>query len=570
MTVTSLANLAHAQTDVLVAAKEGNQEITKEVTVALSYSRGGTSFTRENVLCGTISRLDSSEGWVKISAKASDKAYPLRNVSGWLHKVYDTKLMGECARERAHRGIQVAEAVIHTDHLAKFRVKETVAQKEIKRITKVKAASGSAAKTFVKETKTAKKDEKIPDTISAASLLPDLLRSHGLIKAAQSDLNAANERKREAWGAWFPNLVVGSHWALEDNNKAPGSDDTRMYARGLDLTATQLLWDFGGANAGIRIAELGQDIAAVNLEVTKQDLLLRAITAYLNFKRAGDVLKYAVQSERNIKKQTELENALVRRGAGLSSDVMQAKQQLAAASALRVQSLGALKVAQNNYRAVFRTDPPPFSKMGKTKIPISSLPKNLKDAVEIAGRENPKLKVASTSTVLTREAVKVATGALSPRIEAIATAKHKDNQGGTAGIAEEYSGKFQVTWPINLGLTAINTLSAAKSDSTATDLRVGEQRYLIEEQVRNAWDSLQTARSTSQFLRNQANIASEFLEVARKERKMGNRSLLDVLAGETALINAISAARSAETDIRLFAFTLLNAMGRLTLDTIKD
>ena len=55
-----------------------------------------------------------------------------------------------------------------------------------------------------------------------------------------------------------------------------------------------------------------------------------------------------------------------------------------------------------------------------------------------------------------------------------------------------------------------------------------------------------------------------------KERKMGNRSLLDVLAGETALINAISAARSAETDIRLFAFTLLNAMGRLTLDTVTD
>ena len=161
-------------------------------------------------------------------------------------------------------------------------------------------------------------------------------------------------------------------------------------------------------------------------------------------------------------------------------------------------------------------------------------------------------------------------GALLPRFEAVATAKHKDNQAGTAGIAEEYSGKVQVTWPINLGLTAVNTLSASKSDATATSLRVAEQRHLIEEQVRNSWDSLQTARAMSQFLRNQANIASEFLEVARKERKMGNRSLLDVLAGETALINAISAARSAETDIRLFAFTLLNAMGRLTLDTVTD
>ena len=110
-----------------------------------------------------------------------------------------------------------------------------------------------------------------------------------------------------------------------------------MYARGLDLTATQLLWDFGGANAGVRIADLTHNIAEDNLEVARQDLLLRATTAYLNYKRAGDVLKFAGQSERNIRKQTDLENALVKRGAGLSSDVMQAKQQLAAASALRVQ-----------------------------------------------------------------------------------------------------------------------------------------------------------------------------------------------------------------------------------------
>ena len=40
-------------------------------------------------------------------------------------------------------------------------------------------------------------------------------------------------------------------------------------------------------------------------------------------------------------------------------------------------------------------------------------------------------------------------------------------------------------------------------------------------------------------------IAAEFLELARKERQLGNRTLLDVLTGEAALINANSAAASA-------------------------
>ncbi|MDP6927867.1 MAG: outer membrane efflux protein, partial [Rhodospirillales bacterium] len=63
---------------------------------------------------------------------------------------------------------------------------------------------------------------------------------------------------------------------------------------------------------------------------------------------------------------------------------------------------------------------------------------------------------------------------------------------------------------------------------------------------------------------------SEFLALARKERQLGNRSLIDVLSGETAFINATSDATSAETDVAIAVFTLLNNMGRLNLDAIRD
>ena len=408
------------------------------------------------------------------------------------------------------------------------------------------------------------------DIWTLGKVLGGLLANHGLIRAAEVTYEAAGERTREAYGAWFPNLVVGSHVAYEDHHKAETAGDVDLYSRGLDFTATQLLWDFGGGNAGIKIAKLGENIARDTIEITRQDLLLRAITAYLNLKKAGDTYGYAVSSEQNIKKQTELENALVNRGAGLSSDVMQAKQQLAAASALRVQARGAFKVARNAYRAVFRTDPPPVSRMKSVSIPVKLIPPKLKEALEIAVKENPKLVVANTSADLASKAVDVTRSTLFPRFEIVGTAKHKDNQGGTPGIAEEYSGKLQMSWPINLGGTGVNSLSAAKKDAISTNLQIVEQRYLIEEQVRNAWDSLYTARTTSAFLRNQANIAAEFLEVARKERKGGDRSLLEVLAGETALIAANSAARAADADIRIFAFTLLNAIGRLNIEVVGE
>ena len=56
------------------------------------------------------------------------------------------------------------------------------------------------------------------------------------------------------------------------------------------------------------------------------------------------------------------------------------------------------------------------------------------------------------------------------------------------------------------------------------------------------------------------------LELARRERQAGTRTLNDILRAETDLINANSDAASAEADFIIAAFTVLNSMGRLTAD----
>jgi outer membrane protein TolC len=135
---------------------------------------------------------------------------------------------------------------------------------------------------------------------------------------------------------------------------------------------------------------------------------------------------------------------------------------------------------------------------------------------------------------------------------------------------QELFSKFQLSFPFNLGFTAVNTLKSAESDAVAANRRIGESRTLVEQQVYDAWANLDTVKKALQFLRNQSSIAEEFLELARKEQKLGNRTLLDVLAGETTLFNANSDAASAETDVAITVYTPLNAMGRLTEKTIVD
>lgn len=410
-------------------------------------------------------------------------------------------------------------------------------------------------------------------TVSAqnlSELLPELMLSHQLVKASESDLSAATERTREARGGFFPNLNVAADYGREVQNKPFGAADTSMVGRRVDVSITQLLYDFGATGAVARSAKLTRDAAADNLEATKQQLMLRGITAFLNVRRSALVVLFARQSVDNIRKQAELEDALVRRGAGLSTDALQAKTQLAGAEARRVQSEGALNINRNIYRTVFGADPGNLNSMVRPKLPLDLLPQTVNEGVGIAVRENPQLTAAESGALVTRENLKTAASLFLPRIDAIAQSVYKEDSGGAVGHQQEMVGKLTLSFPFNLGFTAMNTLNAAENDTSAVDQRLIEARRVVEEQVRNSWQNMLTARENSRLLRNQANIAAEFLELARKERQLGNRSLLDVLAGETALINANSDATSAETDVAIATYTLLQAMGRLKLDTIRE
>ncbi len=65
------------------------------------------------------------------------------------------------------------------------------------------------------------------------------------------------------------------------------------------------------------------------------------------------------------------------------------------------------------------------------------------------------------------------------------------------------------------------------------------------------------------FVTDVAKTAEKFLEKAKTERRLGKRSLIDVLNGETNYINSISNAISSDTDMSLAVYNMLFVMGKL-------
>tara|TARA_B100002003_G_C13867704_1_gene424438 strand:- start:152 stop:676 length:525 start_codon:yes stop_codon:yes gene_type:complete len=154
-------------------------------------------------------------------------------------------------------------------------------------------------------------------------------------------------------------------------------------------------------------------------------------------------------------------------------------------------------------------------------------------------------------------------------LEAKGEYKSKNNDGGVLGLKDVTIGKIEMTWPLLAGGKDVAAYRKSFNSFSAAEKRYADARYATVEQVRNSWQNLETSRLNAGFLRNQANISGEFLDLARKERKLGTRTLLDVLSGETSFISSISAAVAAEAARDLAVYNLLFAMGELSLASVE-
>ena len=400
------------------------------------------------------------------------------------------------------------------------------------------------------------------------SSLESVVKNHKLIEASMIDSKAAELRVKQSEGGFYPSLDVTANYGHENIIKYGPGNNTQLMARDATAKITQTITDFGLTSSTVKTSKLSLKQSLALEKQIKNDLLLRALTAYLRVIQSRESVKYAIQSVANIKKQTELEDAAVSAGGGLTSDVLQAKTQLAGAQARLIQFEGVLDAAKHEFEYLFGFFPEKINELRLTQPIFDQLPESMEETVEKTMKNNPSLIAARVAEDIGKEAINTARSSLFPKIKGIISHSEKQDFGGVVGFKRESSAKIDFSYPLNLSFSEYAGKDAAVESYLATSTRIRDQENMIKQMVRTTWDGLDTAQKNAQFLTNQARISGEFLELARKERKAGNRTLLDVLGGETALINAQADAIAAKIEVLINSYTLLSLMGGLTLDTI--
>lgn len=405
-----------------------------------------------------------------------------------------------------------------------------------------------------------------------ASPLQDLLRqtlqTHALMQAVEADVKSVESQLKAEKANWYPKFSAHVQTGKDDIRRNIG-ENSNLTNTQVVFGLHQLLWDFGATDQGITRVTHVVENKNLERDLQRQNLILAGTEAYIKVKKAHEVLEHAKRSEENIKQQASLESARIDAGRGYSTDLLQAKAQLAGAQARRVGAEGALNEAQNRFLAVFGQYAEQPSALRFPLLPTEQMPASLDALLHQVKSTNPDVLPALSRAEIARiEARQLKAKEFYPRVSASLENRHLEDVEGVEDTRHENALWVEADWQFDLGMRQSHSVSAANEQIVSKQETADYVLLQATEEARNAWNGLQTAIARRAYLRDQVDISAQFLKLSRTERELGRRSLLDVLSGETTLINAQSDLVAADADVSIAGFRVLRAMGRLNLESL--
>lgn len=399
-------------------------------------------------------------------------------------------------------------------------------------------------------------------------LLEELVQTHDRIQASKAQLQAVEHQRESARGGWYPRVDVSAE-AGREHIKKPSATESQMNRNEVNLSATQLLYDFGGVSGTIDSAAGQVKEYEALLDQTKQEIVALGIIAYMRVIRARELVKYAIRSEESIQELSGMQELLVERGAGYSYEELQVKGQLAGARAYRVTQERELQIAINNFKSVFGffLTQQDVNSLTAVPVPRKFLPSNLDEAIMTAFNNNPQLLETKFSIERLKGNLRSETANYYPQFDAVLETERKENDQGSSGIRTEHRATLQMSYNLFSGFSDSENISSVKSEMTGVKKTLLDRRRTVEENVSNAWLELTTLRQNAELYEARANITWEFLGLVKKKKATGEEvSLLDILVGERDYIQAISDKIATDMDIIIAGYTLLYEMGLITKD----
>ena len=332
------------------------------------------------------------------------------------------------------------------------------------------------------------------------------------------------------------------------------------------LSGQQTLFN-GQRNANnVRKAESQVSAARETLRMMEESVLLAAATAYMDMSR--DTANLEVQQTNIRVLQRTLKDTRNRFSAGqvTATDVAQAEAQLAAGEANLHAAESTLMTTRANYHRLVGVEPNNLA----PAAPVDRLsPNNLNAAIAVGSAENPSVTAAIYGVDVAQLQVKIAEGALWPTLALQGSVQQQNYPNILTPNLFLGTVMLNLTVPIYQGGAEYSAIRLDKENVGQQRLNVDQVRDQTRANVVQAWGQLQAAKAQIEAAIRQNDAAERALEGVRNEAQAGQRTTLDVLNAEQALVNARVSLIVAQHDRVVASYSLLSAVGRLSANELR-
>ncbi|MGB8397910.1 TolC family outer membrane protein [Bradyrhizobium sp.] len=410
----------------------------------------------------------------------------------------------------------------------------------------------------------------LADTIEAA--LVRAYQNNPQLNAQRAQVRVTDENVPQALSGYRPrvNVTASAGYQYTDTNSTAGGGRTNISRteihgtnppRSVGATVAQTLFNGQQTANRTRAAESQVSGAREGLRVLEQTVLLQAATIYMDYLRDSAIVEVQRSNVRVLEQTLKQTRDRFNVGEVTRTDVAQSEAQLAAGRTQQLTAESNLTTTRSNFRRIIGNEPEALA----PGSPVDRfLPATLPSAVDLGLVENPNVTASMFGIDVSYLQVKVAEGALLPTVTLQASVQQSYETTLTLFRSFGASATAQLTVPVYQGGAEYSLIRQSKETLAQQRLALEQVRDQTRANVVTAWGQL--VASKAQVASAQAQVAASEIALngVREEAKAGQRTTLDVLNAQQALVNARVALVTAQHDRVVASYAVLNAVGRLS------
>lgn len=364
------------------------------------------------------------------------------------------------------------------------------------------------------------------------------VNSNPEIAQAQYNKEAIQFERKQAQGLFAPRVDLEASAGVRhlDNptRRSLNLDKKELYPLEAQARGEWVLFDFGRRRGELLRQASRVDGASMRVLERSEFIALQVARQYLDVLLQQRVL---AASQDNVLFHRALAGDLgegVKQGSISIADQQQAEERYQAALVREAEAEQGLIEAKN---ALQRLSGLEIDQVLMPDALVTQLPPSLDEAVGLARSKNPRVLEARADVDAAHSLAASAKGDLYPEVGVDAIARIGDQIDGFRGETRDVQGRVFMRWNVFDGGINRGKYQEMVRRSSEARYRLEQVTREAEEDVRNAWSTMNTQARVSDQLARQSRVSDDLLLSYRSQFNVGRRSLLDVLDAQNTRYN---------------------------------